>query len=293
VFDFRYHALSLAAVLIALLVGLLLGVAIGDAGLVSSAERNLRERLRADVHDANRRADELRGTLGQELGDMRKFEEAIYPRLVGGQLPGREIGLILLGRPSDEIARHVRDALQGTGGRVVLRAVVREPLDLGGLAARARGTRYGGLNRSPELVEPFGVRVGVQLVSGGRLVGQVRSSLLRSFNGALQPLNGVVVARLTPKKLPGDSARAVDAFERGLIRGLTARNVPTVGIELTSTDPSHVSWYRDRDLPSVDNVDQVAGRAALVFTLQGGVDGAFGFKPSAEAVLPDIVRAGR
>jgi hypothetical protein len=258
---------------------------------VSSAERNLRENLRADVRDANRRADELRATLGQELADARKFDEAIYPRLVAGQLPGRDIGLILLGRPSDEIARHVRDALQGTGGRVVLRAVVREPLDLGGLAGRARGTRYAGVDRSPELLEPFGMRIGVQLVSGGRLVGQVRPSLLRSFNGALQPLNGVIVARLTPK-LSGKAAKAVDAFERGLVRGLAGPNVPTVGIELLSTDPSQVSWYRDRDLPSIDNVDQVAGRAALVYTLQGGVDGAFGFKPSAEAVLPDIVRTG-
>ena len=44
--DFRYHALSLVAVFVALMIGLLLGVAIGDRGLVSSADRNLRDSLR-------------------------------------------------------------------------------------------------------------------------------------------------------------------------------------------------------------------------------------------------------
>ena len=47
-FDFRYHALSLAAVFIALVVGLLLGVAIGDKELVSGARQELRDSLRAD-----------------------------------------------------------------------------------------------------------------------------------------------------------------------------------------------------------------------------------------------------
>jgi hypothetical protein len=36
-FDYRYHALSLAAVLFALALGVLIGVAIGDSNLVSSA----------------------------------------------------------------------------------------------------------------------------------------------------------------------------------------------------------------------------------------------------------------
>ena len=59
VFDFRYHALSLVAVLVALGLGLLLGVAIGDKELVSSANKDLVDDLRGDVRHANQRADEL------------------------------------------------------------------------------------------------------------------------------------------------------------------------------------------------------------------------------------------
>ena len=44
-FDFRYHALSLAAVLFALAVGILIGVAIGDSNLVSSAQNGIVKNL--------------------------------------------------------------------------------------------------------------------------------------------------------------------------------------------------------------------------------------------------------
>jgi len=288
VFDFRYHALSLAAVLIALAVGLLIGVAIGDQGLVSSAEHKLRDTLHSEVRAANHRADELRGTLGQQLTDAQSFEKAAYPRLVGGQLRGGRIGLVFLGRPSDEIAGQVRDALNPTGGQIVLRAVVREPLDLGALAAAARGTRYAMLGADRRLTEAFGFRMGAQLVLGGKLIGRVRSALLRSFNGVLEPLSGVVLVRLTPD-LSGDQGAARDAFERGFVHGVLASTVPATGIETTSTDPSQVPWYRDHDLTSVDDVDRIAGHAALVYTLRGGVDGAFGVKSTAEAILPDVV----
>jgi copper transport outer membrane protein MctB len=288
VFDFRYHALSLAAVLIALMVGLLLGVAIGDAGLVSSQERNLRENLKRDVRAANRRADELRRTLGNEVAAARAFEDAAYPLLVGGRLRGARLGLVFMGRPSEEIARHVRAAVAPSGGEVVLRAVVREPLDLGALGQRAAGTRYAALGRDGKLVDPFGFRIGSQLAGGGRLIAQVRPALLQSFNGALQPLDGVVVVRRAAE-LRGEAEQVREAFERGLVRGLSASPVPVVGIEMTTTEPSQVGWYRGQDLASVDDVDRAAGRAALIFILEGGVDGAFGVKPTADTLLPDVV----
>ena len=71
-------------------------------------------------------------------------------------------------------------------------------------------------------------------------------------------------------------------------KGGTFSETEVVGIERTATDPSQIGWYGDRGLPSVDNVDQVAGRAALVFALNGA-DGAFGVKSTADALLPDVV----
>jgi hypothetical protein len=283
VFDFRYHALSLIAVFVALVLGLLLGVAIGDKGLVSSAETKIKESLRSDVRAAQKRADALSAQLAQQD----KFEQEVYPLLVDGQLTDRRIGVVFLGQPSDEINTEVQDALVPSGGKRVGAVVVREPLVAGDLASRATGTRYESLALGDDtLWEAFGARMGVQLTTGGNLIKRERRGLFSAVAGSLGPYDGVVVYRNPPEGLKGDDLRRVNAFERGLIRGLTSRNVPAVGVERADADPTQVPWYRDHGLSSVDNLNQVAGHAALVFTLTGANDGAFGIHQP--RLLPDI-----
>jgi len=284
VFDFRYHALSLVAVFVALLVGLLLGVAIGDEGLVSSAERSLRSNLRADVRDANRRADDLR----DQVGEGQRYASESYGPLVADRLNGQRVSLLFLGAGSNAIADDVRDALTGTGARVVGVGVVREPLNVDGLAERAIGTRYNGLTAGDdELARGLGQRVGTQLVTGGQLVGRLRPVLFKTVNGRLEEITSVVLVRRAPN-LEGDEQKTRAAFEDGLVRGLRDAGARVVGAEASDAEPSQIKWFVDHDVSSVDAVDRVEGRAGLVLTLAGS-EGAFGIKDSADALLPDVV----
>jgi hypothetical protein len=118
------------------------------------------------------------------------------------------------------------------------------------------------------------------------LVKAERRGLFSAIAGSLGPYDGVVVYRNPPDGLKGDDLRRVTAFERGFMRGLTAKSVPAVGVERSDADPSQVPWYRGQGLSTVDNLDQTAGRAALVFVLTGTNDGAFGVHQP--RLLPDI-----
>jgi hypothetical protein len=283
-FDFRYHALSLIAVLVALVLGLLLGVAIGDKGLVSSAENKIKESLRADVRAEQRRSSEL----SDKLAARDKFEQEVYPLLVDGQLQDRKIGVLFLGQPSEEINTEVRNALAASGGRSVGAVALREPLVVDDLAARAQGTRFETLaSGDDQLLEQFGRRMGAQLTRGGKLLKRERRALFSAVAGSLGPYDGVVIARNLPDDLKSDDLHLVNAFEKGLVDGLTSRDVPVVGVEHADADPTQVPWFRDHGLSTVDNLDQTAGQAALVFLLAGNTDGAFGVHQS--RLLPDIV----
>jgi hypothetical protein len=280
VFDFRYHAVSLVAVLVALIVGLLLGVAIGDAGLVSSAEKSVRSSLRSDIKAANDRAAATRRRLDAET----RYSNAAYPLLVAGRLDGEKIGLLFLGSPSESIAADVRSALTGTNGRLVGILAVREPPDLQAIGDAAGPTRYAGMAQDPTLLAPFGRRIGTQLVQGGALLHSEADALFSTRSGALGPFDAVVVYR-SPPQLTGAAKQQTTDLEDGLMRGLTDNPVAVVGVQQTTTDPSQVAWYRDRGLSSVDDIDQPSGQAALVFALSGA-KGRFGVGPQAESVLP-------
>jgi hypothetical protein len=287
-FDYRYHALSLAAVLLALAVGVLIGVAIGDSNLVSSAKNGIVHNLESEVDGAQHQA----GVLQAQLSNEETFANDLYPIAVHGVLTGHDIGLVFFGGSSNRVDGLVRSAVTQAGGDLATVVGVREPLDLAGLAQAASGTPYAGLATDPELVHKFGGLAGRQLVSGGALVNQellsrVRGALLSAFDGQLGKLEGLVVMRSEPSGMTPEQSEASAAFESGLIAGITAVGVPVVGVELSNTEPSQVPWYKSQGISSVDNLDALSGQTALVYALAGS-HGAYGVKSSADSLLPAV-----
>lgn len=285
-FDFRYHALSLAAVLLALALGVLLGIAIGDSSFVSSAKNGIVHSLSSEVQQARHQAGQLQSRLGGEEA----FADGLYPLAVHELLAGRSIGLLFLGGSSNQVNSLVRDAVAQAGGNVTTVAAVREPLELEAVAHDASGTHYAQLQGSTTLLERFGDLIGRQLVSGGQLVdreliSRVRANLLSAFDGQLTRLEGLVVMRAEPTGMSADDSEAAAALESGLLAGVGAAGVPAVGVELTGTEPSQISWYRSKGISSVDDLDQPAGQAALDYALAGD-RGTFGVKSTADSLLP-------
>ena len=85
-------------------------------------------------------------------------------------------------------------------------------------------------------------------------------------------------------------AQTTSAFESGLIGGLKSVGIPTVGVELTITEPSQVPWYQGQGISSVDDLDATAGRAALAYAL-AGARGSYGVKGTANSLLPAVAAA--
>jgi hypothetical protein len=265
----------------ALLLGILLGIAIGDKGLVSGAARDVRKQLEGDVRSARADADSLRAELAQR--DL--LDADLYPLIVQGRLTGNRVGIVAVGQLSDRTIGLVRDALKDTGGRLTLEAVLRTPPQLDGLSPRDTGVRGHPISADPHAVTRFGRIFGSQLTRGGGVAKRTQRTVFSTSSGSLNGVEAVVVVRDSPPVLRGPDATLERNLENGLLRGLTANNIPVVGVETTSTTPSQVPWYRLHNVSSVDDLDKLAGRVALVFAL-AGANGAFGIKPSAQALLP-------
>ena len=280
----RYHAASLAAVFLALAIGILIGVGFGD-DVVSGTTEDLEESLQNDVERARDRTDEL----SRELNRERAFGDAVYPALVGGDLRGERVGLIALGGLSDEIADEVGAAIQPAGARLAQVAVVREPPDLLALAGELRDTRYSRLRKDEDDLADFARAAGSELVLGGGLVRRVRAQLLSRFSGRSRAVDAVVVTRQAPEELEPDDAEVNEAFEDGLLDGIRDAGRPVVGVERTDAERSSIELFDSRDISTVDDIDLVAGRVALVSVLLGA-EGSFGVKDTADELLPDLIR---
>jgi hypothetical protein len=282
----RYHTTSLIAVFLALAIGILIGAEFGGDALTST-RRNLEHSLVGNLQDARSRADELSG----ELGRSNEFAERVYPVLTRERLEGKRVAIVALGGLPSGVFEAVEDALGPTGARLVGVGVVREPVDVNGLAGDLAKTRFFDLRTNPDQLTALGTGLGRQIVIGGTLPEVVRGQLFSRASGSFGALDAVIVVRDQPQDLgPVQRGRAAQ-LEAALLSGITATRTPAVGIETTTSEPSSISFFQGNDLSSVDDVDQAAGKLAMVFAMLGS-EGSFGVKGSADRLLPDLLTQG-
>jgi hypothetical protein len=282
----RYHATSLIAVFLALAVGILIGAEFGGDALTST-RKNLEASLVNNLQDARSKSDELNG----QLGRSNEFADRVYPVLTRERLQGKRIAILALGGLPSEDTNAVEEALGPTGAKLVGVGVVREPVDLAGLAGDLSKTRFADIGDNPETLTALGVGVGRQLVRGGTLPEVVRGQLFSRASGSFGALDGVIVVRNQPQDLGPVQRTTAGTLESGLLSGITATRTPATGVETSTAEPSSVSFFQSSDLSSVDDVEMTAGQLALVFTMLGA-EGSFGVKGSADRLLPDLLTVG-
>jgi hypothetical protein len=284
----RYHAASLVAVFLALAVGILIGAGLGD-NLVADTEQNLRASLEGDIEDARGDADDLQAQLDRE----RAFSDRAYPALVGGRLQGRRIGVMALGDLPANLSADIEAALEPTGAELAEVAVVRRPPGVAALGSELAPPRAAAIAEDPAALEPLGESLGEQFALGsGSLLERTRDNLFTRSSGEGGRLDGVILSRTPVGELEAEERESVTALESGLVRGVADSGVTAVAVERSDASESSISFFAPFDLTTVDNLDLVSGKAALVFALLGA-DGSFGIKESADSLLPELLAPSR
>ncbi len=282
--DFRYHAISLIAVLIALTLGLLLGVSIGDSGLVSDFKGNIKESLSADLATARKQRDNAR----DDLEANESFLDATFPTIVGGELRGQRIALIGNAGSTRKVLGDVRGAVEAADGELVFAGeIVTEP-DLEQIADQLGVRDTGQIESDPvAFADRMGRAVG-RRIARGRADDELRELVFERFSGRFGRARGDVYVRV-PIELPSRRRRdTASAFEGGVIEGLVAARRRVSGVERSDWDPSQIRFYKTLGISTVDDVDEYPGKYALVQQLAGNTTGDYGSKNTADAPIPPV-----
>jgi hypothetical protein len=280
----RYHAASLAAVFIALAVGILIGAGLGG-NLLNDTEKSLQDSLRSDLENARSQSDDLRAQLARE----HEFEDQVYPVLVGDRLAGSRVGVIALGDLPGGVSDDVQTALEPTGADLAQVSVVRSPPNADELARQLKGSGFGPIAKDSARLEALGRRLGQQLARGhGQLLQRTREVLLSRSSGEGKDLDRVVLVRSVPSDASPDQRAQIDAFDTGIVDGVRSTGLNAVAVEDTGAEQSSVPWFARQDVATVDDVDAVAGKVAMVFALLGA-NGDFGVKDTANSLLPELL----
>lgn len=307
--DFRYHVVSLVAVLLALALGLFLGS--------TTLQGRVFDDLKGRADQVNRENAALEQRLQAtrtQLSQQQSFAAALEPTMVAGRLAGETVSVVSAPGVSDKVRQSLLSTLQAAGATVS--ADVRldpayvdptQAAELGQLAQELAGSGppvagTTGVERADsQLADVLVTRPGRPVVSATRL----QSVLAAYSDGKLLSVSGAPLTRpatlavllLAPADAATD-ARTVTNEDDALLSLAHDLGADSSGAVIAGPSPvagatGVLEAARSTDaalikgVSTVDSTDQAAGRIATVLALdaaRSGVSGSYG--PTRPSPLP-------
>lgn len=260
--DLRYHLISLISVFLALAIGILLGVAMADRGVIS-------DQLQVEITKIRNQLGDQRGQIGklqEQTTEDNNVSEKMSETMIANKLVGRNVALVAGPWAQDDAVRSVESAISDSGANITSNIRLPEPdpndattIEITGETTTTTESVYTDeTRRVMEGAGNAGTPDTVVLVGGGR----------------------------PPKDAPNGSKRILRDSEKAMIETWLGNGLSVVGAESSNAGRSEIQLFKDAGVSSVDNVDQPAGRAAIVVIADTGADGSYGTKASASDLFP-------
>lgn len=246
--DFRYHMVSLAAVLVALAMGVVLGAGPlrDDIGNTLTGEVT---KLREEKATLRAEAD----TAARALDAQDEFVDTMLPAMVAGRLEGRAVALVRLPQSDNADVTGIADTVRDAGGEIATTVTIDESwFDAAG--SEALDTEPG----SPQV-----------LTDALAALGRPSSTL------TMPELLGLVVGNRTADNLPLPSlAQRQEAFavlgDAGLVSGAPPRQNPAGVILVGGLLPAAASDDTAGDPVALQRATQLVELAASIDERSGG-----------------------
>ena len=321
--DFRYHVVSIVAVFLALGIGIVFGTTVIDRALLNDLDHNVR-RLTSE----KRSLEEERRALTDRASDADAWGQAVSPMLVTGVLSGERVVVVSAPGVEKSVRDGVVDQLTAAGatvsGRIRLSDALLDPArvtELDDLVVRElpAGLTLPGRSSSAaqralaEIAYVVALSADDPIVPASppaattRVLAGLRERGFLAIDGsAVVPARNVVVllplapSAPTPSPTPSPAPQPVGLDFVSALAGLTRRPAvvvasPTGG----SVAGAPLEALRADDLlkdtvSSVDDVDSVFGRTALVLALREvrrGGQGHYGNGVGADSPVPTPARS--
>jgi hypothetical protein len=264
--DLRYHLISLISVFLALAIGILLGVAMADRGVVTS-------RVQAEITNIHQQLDRQRKEIDKQNDQIAKQEdmlEGMSEAMIADSLQGEDVALIAGPYADPDVRRALESDLSEAGANIT----TSKTLDL------------------PDPAEITGqeltTREATTQLESGYAAGFAREVL--GYTGEAEEFPEIVVfvgGGEIPEDAPPGTLEALKAVQRSMFEIWLDAGVRVVGAESSDAGRTEVPLFQNVGIPSVDNADQPAGRAAIIECAAiEDCEGTYGIKDRASEPFP-------
>ncbi|WP_312906934.1 copper transporter [Tissierella praeacuta] len=84
-----------------------------------------------------------------------------------------------------------------------------------------------------------------------------------------------------------DKSKRINQVDRVIVNVAKKHSLPILGVEKSNVSYSYMTGYKDLDISTVDNVDMIIGKVAMILAMEG-MGGHYGIKDTSNGVIPYI-----
>jgi hypothetical protein len=263
--DLRYHLISLISVFLAVAIGILLGVAMADRGVVS-------DRVQAEITSIEQQLDRQQREIGKQnehIAEQELMLERMSEVIVADTLQGEDVALVAGPYAEPDTYQAVQSDLSEAGANITTVETLAVP-DPAQITSRELTTE----------------ETTTQQESG--YASDIASEVL-GYTPDNRELSQIVVfvgGGEIPDDAPPGTLKAVKTVQRRIFEIWIDAGVRVVGAESSDARRSEVQLFQNAGIPSVDYVDEPAGRAALIRLAATDIEGSYGTKDTASEPFP-------
>lgn len=263
----RFYIVSIVSIFIALGIGIYIGFSIDSQELIFDQKENIINILESQFElltEENHKVKEENKLIILENELINKYIDESYEFIIKNRLDGMNIGIIETN--SDYIISSIGNDLEDAGAKVVNLTT---------------------LNSS--IVNRIDLDDTISIILNSIINGKVDDDFLNlkdkdivKFMGSYdQPIDYLVISGGSVE----DSRERINKIDKSIIEISKEYNIPIIGIEKHDVDYSYMGSYNNFGITTVDNVDMIMGKVALILAMEG-MPGNYGIKPTAKTLIP-------
>lgn len=287
IINLKYYVVTIVAIFLAIGIGIFIGIMMDGQDLIVDQQQQIVTQLQLKFDEFKQKHDELQKRidfLTIEREKNIKFIDKVYPEIVMNKL--KNLDVLIIETSEDYSYLGLYDSFEKAGVNSVSSLLIKDSFLLNDLSHAQQVAIDFDLKgyTIEEIQEQLIELLCNALVSGNyEIMNSLKEKIMIDFPDQMKlPVNSIIIASGSIN----EEKNILNKIDLPLIHYFKNNNIPVMAVEKTSVIYSNIPEYKKARVSTVDNVDTVIGKVALMMVLSGQ-EGNFGEKETAEALIPE------
>lgn len=286
----KFYIISIVSIFVALGIGMFIGFTMNTQEFIVDQQDIITDVVETQVNDLideNKNLKDIIESLEKENEIKEEYINLSYEAILKDKLVGKKIGIISTNE--DYITSSIGRDLELAGASVMNVTTLNQNIT----DEQLLNSLYTKINMesSPMIIEDTVKNITNNIIKGTMITGESSvlmdalesDGFLETIGNYEESIDYIIICGGSIN----DNQKRIIQVDKSIVQVANDNFIPIRGVEKSTVSYSYISSYQDLGISTVDNVDTIMGKVALVLSMTG-IEGDFGIKETASELIPSI-----